>query len=149
MFWTATDYIGIDQGPIVMMIENHLTGSVWDRFMQNSDVQNGLSAAGFGTLSPVTEEESQGPLSLVDLGQNAPNPFSGSTLISYKTKTPGPVTLRVYDMRGCLVREVNDRSSGSTVQHITLEARDLASGIYSYSLEANGQKVWKRCIVIK
>jgi hypothetical protein len=30
-----------------------------------------------------------------------------------------------------------------------LDARGLASGIYSYSLEANGQKVWKRCIIVK
>lgn len=148
VFWSATDYLGIDQGPIVLMIENYLNNGVWDRFMQNPDIQNGLSLAGFTNVSPVTEE-SHGSLAILELGQNAPNPFSGSTLISYKVPTPGPVTLRVYDMRGRLVREVTDQASDENIQQITLEASDLASGLYSYSLEAHGQTVWKRCIIVK
>jgi len=29
------------------MIENHRTGLLWDLFMQNKDVQNGLDRLGF------------------------------------------------------------------------------------------------------
>ncbi|MFH1844283.1 MAG: glucoamylase family protein, partial [bacterium] len=148
VFWTGSDYIGIDQGPIVMMIENYLTGAVWDRFRQNPDIQAGLSLAGFNSVSPVPEGP-YGPLTAVELGQNAPNPFHGSTLISYRVATPGPVTLRVYDLRGQCVREIDHRAADNTLQQITLDARGLASGIYSYSLEANGHMEWKRCIIIK
>jgi hypothetical protein len=45
--WVASSYISIDQGPIVCMIENYRTGLLWDRFMVNSDVRNGLDKLGF------------------------------------------------------------------------------------------------------
>jgi hypothetical protein len=30
MKWFANDYLGIDQGPIVLMIENYRTGCIWN-----------------------------------------------------------------------------------------------------------------------
>jgi hypothetical protein len=45
--WYANSYLAIDQGPIISMIENHRTGLVWDIFMQDPDVQNGLTDLGF------------------------------------------------------------------------------------------------------
>ncbi|MEX0602496.1 MAG: glucoamylase family protein, partial [Bacteroidota bacterium] len=33
--WFATDYIGIDEGPIIIMIENHFRQTVWNRFMEH------------------------------------------------------------------------------------------------------------------
>ncbi|HVV72152.1 MAG TPA: glucoamylase family protein [Verrucomicrobiae bacterium] len=45
--WVDTDELGIDQGPIVLMIENYRTARVWRRFMQNPIVQRGLRRAGF------------------------------------------------------------------------------------------------------
>ena len=49
--WFNPDYIGIDQGPIVLMIENHRTGRIWDAFMRNAAIQRGLARAGFTTVS--------------------------------------------------------------------------------------------------
>lgn len=45
--WFATSYLAIDQGPIVIMIENYRTGLLWNLFMQNTDVQSGLTKLGF------------------------------------------------------------------------------------------------------
>lgn len=45
--WFATSYLAIDQGPIVAMIENYRTGLLWNLFMQNSNVQAGLTKLGF------------------------------------------------------------------------------------------------------
>ena len=45
--WFANSYIAIDQGPIVVMIENYRTGLLWDSFMKNTDVQAGLDKLGF------------------------------------------------------------------------------------------------------
>ena len=45
--WYDLDELGIDQGPIVIMIENYRTQRVWRRFMQNEVVQRGLQRAGF------------------------------------------------------------------------------------------------------
>lgn len=46
-FWVAEAYLAIDQGPQIIMIENYRTGLLWEVFMQNEDVQNGLDILGF------------------------------------------------------------------------------------------------------
>lgn len=45
--WTSNTYIAIDQGPIIVMIENYRTGLIWKLFMNNKDVQRGLKRLGF------------------------------------------------------------------------------------------------------
>jgi hypothetical protein len=48
--WYASDELGIDQGPIVVMIENYRTQRVWQLFARNEEVQRGLERAGFVQL---------------------------------------------------------------------------------------------------
>lgn len=47
--WYAKSHLAIDQGPIVVMIENYRTGLIWKLFMQIPDVQNGLKKLGFSS----------------------------------------------------------------------------------------------------
>jgi hypothetical protein len=46
-FWVTETYLAIDQGPQIIMIENHRTGLLWNLFMQNEDVKKGLDKLGF------------------------------------------------------------------------------------------------------
>ena len=45
--WFDTDYLGIDQGPIVAMIENYRTSLVWRTMRKNPHIVRGLERAGF------------------------------------------------------------------------------------------------------
>ena len=45
--WVDTDYLGIDQGPILAMMQNHLTGLVWRTMRANPVIRRGLKRAGF------------------------------------------------------------------------------------------------------
>jgi hypothetical protein len=45
--WYADTFLAIDQGPIVVMIENHRTGLLWNLFMAVPEVQAGLRRLGF------------------------------------------------------------------------------------------------------
>jgi len=45
--WFANSYIAIDQGPIIIMIENYRTGLLWDLFMSAPEVRAGLDKLGF------------------------------------------------------------------------------------------------------
>ncbi|MHC8949483.1 glucoamylase family protein [Sphingobacterium hungaricum] len=47
--WFPQQYLAIDQGPIVVMIENYRSKLLWDLFMNAPDVQNGLKKLGFTT----------------------------------------------------------------------------------------------------
>ena len=40
--WTAGRYLGIDQGPIAPMIENHRTGLCWKTFMKAPEIRKAL-----------------------------------------------------------------------------------------------------------
>ncbi len=48
--WWGPDELGIDQGPIVLMIENYRTQRVWRLFMRDPAVERGLLRAGFAPL---------------------------------------------------------------------------------------------------
>ena len=45
--WFDTDYLGIDQGPIIGMIENYRTGLIWKLMRQSPYIRLGLIRAGF------------------------------------------------------------------------------------------------------
>jgi len=45
--WYAKSHLAIDQGPIIVMIENYRTGLIWKLFMNIPDIQNGLKKLGF------------------------------------------------------------------------------------------------------
>ncbi|MEX2602552.1 MAG: glucoamylase family protein, partial [Gracilimonas sp.] len=47
--WWANSYLAIDQGPIIIMIENHRSGLLWDLFMEAPEVQSALNELGFTT----------------------------------------------------------------------------------------------------
>jgi hypothetical protein len=45
--WYAKSYLAIDQGPIIVMIENYRSGLLWDLFMSSPEVKLGLRRLGF------------------------------------------------------------------------------------------------------
>lgn len=45
--WYANSYLAIDQGPIVIMMENYRSGLLWRLFMSDPDVRAGLERLGF------------------------------------------------------------------------------------------------------
>jgi len=45
--WWASSYLAIDQGPIVVMIENHRSALLWNLFMSHPEVREGLTRLGF------------------------------------------------------------------------------------------------------
>ncbi len=44
--WVANSFLAIDQGPIIIMIENHRTALLWDLYMSAPEVQSGLDKLG-------------------------------------------------------------------------------------------------------
>lgn len=45
--WWANSFLAIDQGPIIVMIENYRTGLCWDLFMSAPEVQQAMTTLGF------------------------------------------------------------------------------------------------------
>jgi hypothetical protein len=148
--WWDTDYLGIDQGPIILVIENFLTGAVWDRFMQDPDVQSGLALAGFdpATSAQVPAPGSPGRARL-ELLQNSPNPFRGSTVVRYRLASPGAVDLALYDALGRVVRTLAHGPRSAGFHEVDVSAAGLPSGVYFYRLESGGQRAEKKLVLIR
>jgi hypothetical protein len=45
--WYAKSHLAIDQGPIIVMIENYRTGLLWNLFMSSPEIKDGLKKLGF------------------------------------------------------------------------------------------------------
>ncbi len=45
--WYANSHLAIDQGPIIVMIENYRSKLLWNLFMKIPEIQNGLKKLGF------------------------------------------------------------------------------------------------------
>ncbi|MDY0348599.1 MAG: glucoamylase family protein [Tenuifilaceae bacterium] len=48
--WVNDDFVGIAQGPMLIMIENFRTGLVWDYVMKDPIIQKGLNRLGYEHL---------------------------------------------------------------------------------------------------
>jgi hypothetical protein len=146
--WVGTDYLGIDQGPIIIMIENYRNQSVWNRFMLDESIQSGLTKAGFNTITAV-DDRSVGIQPAASLFQNFPNPFGKSSMISYRLATTGWTSLIVYDVRGRQVQVLVDRIQSAGIHNVVFNGRDLPSGVYYYRLHANGEQIGKTCTLLR
>jgi hypothetical protein len=47
--WFASSYLAIDEGPIIVMIENYRTGLLWTLFLSCPEVKTGLLSLGFSS----------------------------------------------------------------------------------------------------
>ena len=147
--WWDPQVVGIDEGPIIMMIENYRTGKVWKRFMANPDIQRGLQVAGFqSTQTGVIPGNPTGPLGFA-LEQNYPNPFNPSTVINYRVSVAGDVRLTVHDLLGREVADlVNERKTQGSYQ-VTFNPGDVASGMYFYTLHTTTGTITRSMIFEK
>ncbi len=145
--WWSPDVIGIDQGPIILMIENYLNRAVWARFMRNAAIQTGLARAGFTRTVGVAAGPGEQP-PRIGLAQNSPNPFRGRAKVALELTADGPARLGLYDLRGRRVRKFVDSHLVAGKHVIEIDGQGLPSGIYFLRLEACGQKTGRRCAIL-
>ena len=146
--WFATDVIGIDQGPIILMIENYRTGKVWNRFMQNADVQRGLQRAGF-VAAPASAAEPRDDGGLCVLGKTAPNPLRGTGTVAFHLPTAGRVEIALYDVQGRKVRQILDTTRSAGEHVVPFDAAGVPSGVYFYRLNFGNETRLERCVILQ
>jgi len=88
------------------------------------------------------------------LAQNRPNPFNPATEIRFSLPLDMPASLRIYDLRGRLVRTLFDGPQQAGPKRITWDGRDhggarVASGSYVYRLEAGDDVLQKKMLLLK
>ena len=91
-----------------------------------------------------------------ELRQNYPNPFNPNTMIKYQIRETGPVSLRIYNVAGQLVRTLVDEESVRAGELRHAEWRGLndagqpvSSGVFFYKLVATNYTQTRKMVLLK
>ena len=100
---------------------------------------------------PVSNEPEPAELpNKITLEQNYPNPFNPSTVISYQLNSNQLVRLEVFDVTGRKVGVLLDGERKSPGRHqVTFNGSGLSSGLYFYRMEAGGQTITQKMLLVK
>jgi hypothetical protein len=91
--------------------------------------------------------------------QNYPNPFNPETWIPYELATDAAVTIRIYDVNGQLVRQLDlgkqkagcyvDKRKAAYWDGKDQTGKAVSSGIYFYTLKADDFQATRRMVIVK
>ena len=93
--------------------------------------------------------EGEDRASVFALEQNYPNPFNPSTVINYSVANSGKVSLSVYNLLGQKVAQLVNGTKAAGNYNVTWNATAATSGMYYYRLEAGGQALIRKMMLVK
>jgi len=81
--------------------------------------------------------------------QNYPNPFNPTTTIGYALPTTGVVTLKIFNILGQEVQTLVDEKQVAGQYSVIFDAKNLASSIYFYRLNAGDFVQTRKAILMR
>ncbi|MEM1094258.1 MAG: LamG-like jellyroll fold domain-containing protein [Bacteroidota bacterium] len=94
------------------------------------------------------EEVSEVPTTYA-LEQNYPNPFNPETVVRYALPESAPVRLTVVDVLGREVMTLVQQNQSAGFHTVTIDGRELASGVYFYVLKTPNFHQMHRMVLVK
>ena len=85
----------------------------------------------------------------IKLAQNMPNPFNGTSSISYELGVSGNVTFEVRDISGKQVLLRNEGKQAPGAYKIQLDGSELNAGVYFYTLTVDNKRLQKKMVVLE
>ncbi|HLP96796.1 MAG TPA: glucoamylase family protein [Saprospiraceae bacterium] len=145
--WYAPSYLAIDQGPIVVMMENYRTGLLWNLFMQNQEIAPALTAIGFVPDNTPSFEPDTDVLPEVKV---LPNPVANGILwVDFQVQETQNLSARLRNLEGGVVQELFTSVSfpaGHTRQ--SWPVKKQSPGVYLLEIvHANGQIMVKKVML--
>ena len=110
--------------------------------------EDGINNLSF-TIAPKGSPVAGNVPSTYSLSQNYPNPFNPSTVINYSVPAASSVKLSIYSSDGKLVKELVNSVQEAGSYSVTFEGSSLSSGIYFYTISANGFSETRKMILVK
>jgi hypothetical protein len=83
------------------------------------------------------------------LSQNYPNPFNPTTEINYSLAKSGNITLKIYNLLGSEVATLVNGFNEAGKHSVKFNANDITSGIYFYTIKADGFTSTRKMILMK
>ncbi|MGE5679793.1 MAG: phosphodiester glycosidase family protein [Bacillota bacterium] len=133
----AYNALNLDGGPATTMYADDQVVNV-PSTGQEIPISNALFVVAKSKDLTAVEDMSITP-SDYKLYQNYPNPFNPSTTISYYLKENAKVTIKIVNMLGQVVSEINQGYMSSGLHNVSFDASGLCSGIYVYRLDVSAE----------
>ncbi len=84
---------------------------------------------------------------ILNVSQNHPNPFSGSTTINYNLDKAANVNVTIYNVAGAQVMTIAKGLQTAGNHQIQIDASNLPAGVYYYTFTADNNTATKKMIV--
>ncbi|MCB0841796.1 MAG: T9SS type A sorting domain-containing protein [Bacteroidetes bacterium] len=144
--WYANSYLAIDQGPIIVMIENHRTELLWDNFMENPEIQPALDDIGF--VYDATSIDNPNLSSPIDVSL-WPNPTTAETFISVNLLRTQEMEIHLLNNRGEEISVIEkSKTFGAGLHEFTLPNTKISSGLYFIKIKTSDQIMIQKLIVL-
>ena len=115
-------------------VHEHWNNSTDKEYSRNLGTGDGIELVKLqSTITSVRQMDA--PVEFL-LSQNYPNPFNPTTTIGYRLAVPSSVLLKVYDVLGREVMTLVDEEKPAGTYRVTLDGKNLTSGVYFYNLQA-------------
>ncbi len=152
--WYAKSFLAIDQGPIIIMIENYRTNLLWNLFMRNPEISPMLDSIGFKNQTTDVKNNKSELSDKLILKQNYPNPFNPTTIIEYSLPQVQNaesllVQLKLYDILGRKIKTLVNKVQSPGNYKIIMDSSSLANGIYYYRISFNKKSIVKKMLILK
>jgi hypothetical protein len=100
-------------------------------------------------IIPATSVEEQGLAGRFSLDQNYPNPFNPATIIRFTLQDADRVRLAVYDLTGREAAVLVDGRLDPGEHNARFDATGLAGGVYLYRLQAGGNTLVRKMVLLR
>lgn len=144
--WFASSYLAIDQGPIIVMIENYRTGLLWDCFMANPEIQPALDAIGFEIDTTIATGIDDIIIGIKDFNIY-PNPAQQTLNINFSLLKPKRVFVKLVDLNGQSVKQSDLPFLTAGNQSIHWNDLDFPPGVYFLHLLTDSGTVTRKIIL--
>ncbi|MEM7368237.1 MAG: glucoamylase family protein [Bacteroidota bacterium] len=142
--WFANSYLAIDQGPIIIMLENHRTALLWELFMATPEIQPALSAIGFVSDNTSVEGVEERGIEV----EIYPNPAPERIMIELRVSEQQLLSIEVFTLQGKLVQKIQENMNVPPGTHqIPIGTAELGPGLYMLQLNTESGSIIRKFLI--
>jgi len=132
---------------------DNVTDGIWNynvKALYSGDLESSAS----NTVTVNTTSVDNPSLLLTKLQGNYPNPFNPETNIRYSLKNDGQVSIKIYNVKGELVKTLVNTSQNKGNYQVRWDGKDnlnnsVSSGIYFYRMQSGSYSEQKKMLLLK
>jgi len=173
-YWDTTTYVlPVEAATAVATLYYQTTSKEYIEFLRDENITNDLGQrlydawVAHGRAAPIAmvtgETNLDTPTDVAETGApryptallpSAPMPFKPPTRVTFSLAARSPVSLRIYDTAGRLVRTLVDEAMDAGLHHAVWDGRGdagerVSAGIYIYRMVAGGSRHTRKIVLVQ